>query len=370
MNQPLLSVIVPCYNVEIYIDKCISSIVGQTYSNLEIILINDGSTDNTGILCNSWQERDNRIKVIHKQNEGASYARKDGVNTASGEYVTFVDADDWIDPAMYSDMMAAMLTTNSDIAKCDIRWTHDNKKAAADAFTEIAKYDTCWTYDNEFSYGIENEKKKGTIEIVGKKEGVLLICENRKWFSVMWDKIFKKSLFKNVEFSKNRGLADDFITLYLFHNASQIAHLYCEYYFYFQRIGSISYPTDIRMKLKNLLDNSDAHFERYSFITQHPEYHSALSFLKFETIRLNMDLLDKMIVVSPQHFINDYFSVKVSQLRSIPLTHEDKLGRFLKLKLYMLKISPKKVSPKLYLIMTKIFMRYKHKLFSGKKSKS
>ena len=90
MNQPLLTIIVPCYNVEKYIDKCVSSIATQTYSNLEILLINDGSTDQTGAICDKWQTKDERIRVIHKQNEGVSYARKTGVENATAEYVTFV----------------------------------------------------------------------------------------------------------------------------------------------------------------------------------------------------------------------------------------------------------------------------------------
>ena len=105
MSSPLLSVIVPCYNVEKYLDKCIASIGAQTYANLEIILIDDGSADRTGELCDVWQARDPRIKVIHKQNEGSSYARKTGVENATAEYFAFVDSDDWIDPYMYSDMI-------------------------------------------------------------------------------------------------------------------------------------------------------------------------------------------------------------------------------------------------------------------------
>ena len=111
MDQPFLSVIVPCYNVETYINRCVSSIVSQTYINLKILLINDGSTDGTGTICDVWQEKDQRIRVIHKQNEGSSYARKTGIEQTTTEYVTFVDADDWIDKNMYASMMSALLTS-------------------------------------------------------------------------------------------------------------------------------------------------------------------------------------------------------------------------------------------------------------------
>ena len=104
-NQPLLTVIVPCYNVEKYVDKSVASVVGQTYNNLEILLINDGSTDQTRERCDEWQKKDQRIRVINKQNEGLSYVRKTGIENATAEYVTFVDVDDWISLDMYADMM-------------------------------------------------------------------------------------------------------------------------------------------------------------------------------------------------------------------------------------------------------------------------
>jgi len=96
-QQSLLSDVVPCYNVEKYLDKCISSIVSQTYTNLEILLIDDSSPDNSGMMCDAWQDRDKLTRVIHKQNEGSSFARKTEVDNTTAEYVTFVDSDDWID---------------------------------------------------------------------------------------------------------------------------------------------------------------------------------------------------------------------------------------------------------------------------------
>ena len=99
-NEPLISVIVPVYNVEAYLDKCISSIVNQTYSNLEIILIDDGSPDNCPAMCDAWAEKDHRIKVIHKENGGVSAARNTGIEGASGEWILFVDSDDVISANM------------------------------------------------------------------------------------------------------------------------------------------------------------------------------------------------------------------------------------------------------------------------------
>ena len=149
-NQPLLTVIVPCYNVEKYMDKCISSIVNQTYANLEIILIDDGSADSTGMICDAWQGKDQRIRVIHKQNEGLSYARKTGVENMTAEYVAFVDSDDWIDADMFTDMMTAMISTNSDIAQCDY----------------------CKVFEDGRIEDHSDENTSDTYEVAGRKEGV------------------------------------------------------------------------------------------------------------------------------------------------------------------------------------------------------
>lgn len=111
----LISIIVPVYNVEKYINRCVSSLVKQTYKNLEILLIDDGSTDDSLYLCNQWADRDKRIKVVHSSNCGVSHARNLGLSIASGDYIGFVDADDWIEEDMYESMMRYMMQFHSDI---------------------------------------------------------------------------------------------------------------------------------------------------------------------------------------------------------------------------------------------------------------
>lgn len=105
--EKLLSVIIPIYNVEPYLDRCMESIVNQTYKNLEIIMVDDGSPDNCPELCDQWQRKDVRIKVIHKKNGGLSDARNAGLDIASGEYIAFVDSDDFVDLDMYRSMIEA-----------------------------------------------------------------------------------------------------------------------------------------------------------------------------------------------------------------------------------------------------------------------
>ena len=112
----LISIIVPIYNVEKYLKKCIDSIINQTYKNLEIILVDDGSPDNCGKICDEYAKKDNRIKVIHKENGGVSSARNVGVENATGEYIGFVDSDDYIEKDMYEVLINNLKKENADIS--------------------------------------------------------------------------------------------------------------------------------------------------------------------------------------------------------------------------------------------------------------
>ena len=115
INEPLLSVIIPVYNVEAYLNKCIKSVVRQTYQNLEIILVDDGSIDGCGRICDEWKKKDPRIRVLHKKNGGSTSARQQGFRLAVGDYVACVDSDDWIEADMYEYLMGIAVASNSDI---------------------------------------------------------------------------------------------------------------------------------------------------------------------------------------------------------------------------------------------------------------
>lgn len=107
-KQPLISVIVPIYKVEQYLNRCVQSIVDQTYKNLEIILVDDGSPDNSPAMCDAWAEKDDRVQVVHKKNGGVSSARNAGLDAANGAYIGFVDGDDYIEPDMYAQLLQAI----------------------------------------------------------------------------------------------------------------------------------------------------------------------------------------------------------------------------------------------------------------------
>lgn len=133
----LISVIVPVYNVEKYLDKCIQSILGQTYSNIELLLIDDGSTDSSGAICDKYVMQDSRVRVFHKFNEGVSVARNWGLDNAKGEWIAFVDADDWIDADMYEQMYNAAIQNKVDLVSCDL-------------LMEYKDYRKILSYNNEY----------------------------------------------------------------------------------------------------------------------------------------------------------------------------------------------------------------------------
>ncbi|MBR0414995.1 MAG: glycosyltransferase family 2 protein [Clostridia bacterium] len=120
MDNPLVSVVIPVYGVEAYLDRCMESVTTQTYSKLEIILVDDGSPDNCPAMCDAWAQKDNRIKVIHKQNGGLTSARKAGFEQATGEYIIFFDSDDYVETNIIEKLLQAVLKTGKDMALCSV----------------------------------------------------------------------------------------------------------------------------------------------------------------------------------------------------------------------------------------------------------
>lgn len=140
--KPLISVIIPCYNVEKYLDRCMESVVNQSYTNLEIILVDDGSPDKSGQMCDSWAAKDCRIKVIHKTNEGLGLARNSGLEYATGDYVAFIDSDDYIDHSMYQKLVLKAIETNSDIVYCGhIKQMNDGSEKKIVDFSNVTIFE-------------------------------------------------------------------------------------------------------------------------------------------------------------------------------------------------------------------------------------
>jgi len=173
-TNELISVIVPVYNVEPYLKKCIESIINQTYNNLEIILVDDGSFDKSGEICDEYASIDSRIKVIHKENGGLSSARNAGINAASGEYLAFVDSDDWIETDMY-ELLYKSIKENNTALSCGGRY---------DVYLNEKKAGLCPHEENKIS----------------SKEMILKIFETKECDVSFCDKLFHKSLLESIRF--------------------------------------------------------------------------------------------------------------------------------------------------------------------------
>lgn len=213
--EPKISVIVPVYKVEQYLERCVKSIMNQSYQNLEIILVDDGSPDACPALCDSYAKQDNRIKVIHQENMGLSAARNAGIDIASGEYIGFVDSDDYIHKNMYEVLMKTCLENTCDIAVCSLK--KFEKEIEAD---EVMAEPDLELY--------EKEKK---FQAYFKLHDTEMI--------VAWNKLYKKELFHNVRYPKGKIHEDEFTTYILIGAAEKVAFVNYPLYYYFQRAESI-----------------------------------------------------------------------------------------------------------------------------------
>lgn len=211
-----ISVIIPVYKVEKYLDKCIQSVINQTYKNLEIILVDDGSPDNCGKICDRYAENDNRIKVIHKQNGGLSDARNVGLKSATGDYIGFVDSDDYISEYMYEKLYELITINNTDVSCCGVSLcTETSIRPQA-----IAEQTFVCNNEEAFQYMLEG---KNMVNI---------------W---VWCKLYKRELFEKVSFEKGKRYEDVFFMNELVQNIKTMAvttHPY--YYYYITRNDSIT----------------------------------------------------------------------------------------------------------------------------------
>ena len=210
-----ISVIVPVYNVEEYIHKCLDSILRQTYFQLEIILVDDGSTDKSGKICDEYAQCDERIKVIHKSNGGVSDARNAGLDIATGELIGFIDPDDYIHEQMYEILQKIMEEEQADIVYC---------KRAIVRNSMVQKYsdsDTrqCWISLN----ALEKMYEPGFAGMA----------------TVPWNKLYKKEIFDNIRFPKGMIFEDNYIIHQLYDNAQKVVFIDKTLYYYIERGESI-----------------------------------------------------------------------------------------------------------------------------------
>lgn len=215
--KDVVTIIVPIYKVEQYLDKCIDSIVGQTYKELEIILIDDGSPDRCGKICDVWEKRDNRIKVIHKENGGLSDARNAGLDIAAGEYIACIDSDDYIEKTYIEYLYTLIKEYNADIACCGLN---------------LVSEDGILRSGGKF--------KTANPIIFNRIDALKEMLYGKHYSNSAWGKLYKTELFHNVRYPKGKLFEDMFTTYKLFDKCEKAVYGPNRLYNYLQRTSSIT----------------------------------------------------------------------------------------------------------------------------------
>lgn len=208
MKEHLISVIVTAYNIEKYLPRCMDSLLMQTWENLEIILVDDGSTDATSKVCDAYSAKNDKVKVIHQTNGGPSAARNAGVAFAKGEYIGYVDGDDWIEPAMYEDMLKACLETEADIAICSYR---------------------------EVGEGCAESHPTGKVISLTGAEALEWYISGHEQYHIyhsVWSKLFKREVISDITFPEGRKSEDIMYTTWALTKAEKCVFLDTAYYNY------------------------------------------------------------------------------------------------------------------------------------------
>ena len=232
-----ISVIVPVYKVEPYLDKCISSIVNQTYKNLEIILVDDGSPDNCPAMCDAWAEKDSRIRVLHQRNQGGGAARNAGLDLASGSLIAFVDSDDYIVPDMYAHLYT-LLEQSVDIAEC--------------SYVEVVGDDAVFACGYEtHSYTVQEAMEEH--------------IRDRVFRQLIWNKLYRRHVMDGIRFPTDKKIDDEFFTYRALGNANTLIHSTKVCYAYRQQPESVMHSMPVEKRIQAV----EAKTQRHTYIKAH-----------------------------------------------------------------------------------------------------
>ena len=214
--EPLISVIVPVYRVEQYLGRCVESLLAQTYENIEILLVDDGSPDNCPVMCDDYAARYEKIRVFHQENKGLSGARNTGIDNARGEYLAFVDSDDLWSPYFLESLYKALKENDADISQC--RWEYMHGDALKEVYNPDARCE-CFT---------------------GREMLANLYIQTGAYFVVAWNKLYKRELFENIRYPQGRIHEDEATTYKLFDLAKKCVYVDNALYGYFVGSGGTS----------------------------------------------------------------------------------------------------------------------------------
>ena len=277
-NNDLISIIVPVYNVEPYLSKCLNSIINQTYRNLEIILVDDGSTDNSGKICDEYKLNDNRIKVIHQENHGIGFVRNIGLKECTGKFVAFVDSDDYIANDMIYILYNKIIEYGADISCCaNYRIERNNNIKISGA-----------NFKNKEVF-CKNEIFKNYLQ------GVFGFC--------LWNKLFKHALIKNMQFSRNRVGEDMIFLTQAFNYAGLVCGCDNALYYYVKRETSL---TESMKKSNNKIEIFRVNKQIFEFIKNNKKDCLKIAvnnYVRFLTelyqniyLKKNSEILKKLII--------------------------------------------------------------------------
>lgn len=220
-----VSVIIPVYNCEAYLAACLDSVLGQSYQKLEIILIDDGSTDSSGAICDRYATADSRIRVVHQKNQGASAARNAGLELATGELITFVDSDDTVRPEIYDFLVSLTQTYEADIAHCGYRKMHFDGTFQDVEGTDLLLEQDSW-------------------------EACRCLLEGRHFTGGLWNKLYRRELFDGIRFDPSLKINEDvLLNVQLFLKAKKLVFQDKPLYCYYERTQSAT-RTTFRLKIK------------------------------------------------------------------------------------------------------------------------
>lgn len=240
VKMKTISVVIPVYNVEKYLSECLDSVVNQTYKNLQIIIVDDGSTDSSGKICDEYAGKDNRISVIHQSNAGAGAAKNTGLELIDGDYFSIIDSDDYIELDMYEKMVNSLEKYNSDIAQCLFRNVFVND-----------------SFDRKY-------KIKGNYPKILTSKNFLKEYLYDWKYAIFWNKLFKKSLLQNIKFPVGRKIDDEFFTYKLVCNAKKVVNIDNILYNYRMRKTSVMNENNSD---RLIYDRIDCFIERYNYVS-------------------------------------------------------------------------------------------------------
>lgn len=246
--EELISVVVPVYKVEQYLDECVSSIVNQTYRNIEIILVDDGSPDRCPDICDDWEKKDKRIKVIHQRNSGGGQARNQALNIAQGEFIAFVDSDDYISSTMF-EFLHSQFFNDIDIVECNYCEVCDRKATFSD------KTDSFRT------------------QVFTAEEAMIENIKDHIFRQLIWNKMYRKRVVKNVRFPVGNKIDDEFWTYQVLGNARKLVHTDKILYAYRQQENSVMHLLSADRRLEAV----DAKVHRHEYICKNMPSIEAMS---------------------------------------------------------------------------------------------